>query len=78
MALQPWSMDIKDYVFLRPESEYNFLDSAQNQAWQEEEDGGLFQVELCPPPSCDYRECTASGVCNKACSQLVERGLPPS
>lgn len=49
MALQPWSMDIKDYVFLRPESEYNFPDSAQNQAWQEEEDGGLFQVELCPP-----------------------------
>lgn len=41
-------MDIKDYVFLRPESEYNFPDSAQNQAWQEEEDGGLFQVELCP------------------------------
>lgn len=48
MELQPWSMDIKDYVFLRPESEYSFPESAQNQAWQEEEDGGLVQVEPLP------------------------------
>lgn len=55
MELQPWSMDIKDYVFLRPESEYSFPDSAQNQAWQEEENGGLVQVEPLPTSQLDRK-----------------------